>query len=63
MPPDVLLYGVAEVDIALGETPIIELGVLRTLVREANPKAAAAFKEAFTDYFFAEALIYLILFP
>ena len=53
----------AEVDIALGEAPIIELGGLRAFVREANPKAAAAFKEAFTDYFFAEALVYLILFP
>ena len=58
-----LLYGVADVDIALGETPIMELGVLRVLVRDANPKAAAAFKEALTDYFFAEALVYLLLFP
>ena len=58
-----LLYGVAEVDIAPGEAPIIELGVLSAFVREANPKAAAAFKEALTDYFFAEALVYLILFP
>ena len=63
LPPDVLLYGVAEVDIALGDTPIMELGVLRALVRDANPKAAAAFKEALTDYFFAEALVYLLLFP
>ena len=53
----------AEVDIALGEAPIIELGVLSAFVRDANPKAAAAFKEALTDYFFAEALVYLILFP
>ena len=58
-----LLYGVADVDMALGDTPIIELGVLRALVRDANPKAAAAFIEALTDYFFAEALVYLLLFP
>ena len=58
-----LLYGVADVDIALGDTPIVELGVLRALVRDANPKVAAAFKEVLTDYFFAEALVYLLLFP
>ena len=58
-----LLYGVADVDIALEDTPIMELGVLRALVLDANPKAAAVFNEALTDYFFAEALVYLLLLP